>query len=63
MGDKWHETTLTPAKGEKMPMTEEHFYKVITMRDELIFEQKDEIAKLKSKVNKLQQRIDSYYQL
>ena len=59
MSDKWHETTLTPAKAKKMPMTKEHFYKVIAMRDELIFEQKDEIAKLKSKVNKLQQRIDS----
>ena len=46
---------LTPTKGERMPMTEEHFYKVIGMRDELIFEQKDEIAKLKTKVNKLQQ--------
>ena len=50
----WREI-LTPAKGERMPMTEKHFYKVIGMRDELIFEQKDEIAKLKTKVNKLQQ--------
>lgn len=48
---------LTPTKGERMPMTEDHFYKVIGMRDELIFEQKDEIAKLKTKVNKLQQQI------
>ena len=47
----------TPKKGEKMPMTEEHFYKVIGMRDELIFEQKEEIAKLKSKVNRLEQKI------
>jgi len=60
---KWHEISLTPTKGERMPMTEAHFDKVITMRDELIFEQKDEIAKLKMKVNKLQQRIDRYYQM
>ena len=58
----WRDT-LTPTKGERMPMTEEHFDKVIAMRDELIFEQKDEIAKLKMKVNKLQQRIDKYYQV
>ena len=54
---------LTPPKGEKMPMTEEHFQKVIAMDQELILEQKDEIAKLKMKVNKLQQRIDQYYQV
>jgi CRISPR/Cas system-associated endoribonuclease Cas2 len=58
---KWHEMALTPNKGEKMPMTEAHFDKVIAMRDELIFEQKDEIAKLKMKNNKLQQRVDQYY--
>lgn len=60
---KWHEMALTPPKGEKMPMTEEHFQKVIAMDQELILEQKDEIAKLKMKVNKLQQRIDQYYQV
>ena len=60
---KWHEMALTPPKGEKMPMTEEHFQKVIAMDQELILEQKDEIAKLKMKVNKLQQRIDKYYQV
>tara|TARA_R110002096_G_scaffold66306_1_gene161382 strand:- start:31613 stop:31792 length:180 start_codon:yes stop_codon:yes gene_type:complete len=57
MEKKWHELALTPTKGEKMPMTEDHFYKVIAMRDELIFEQKDEIASLKMKVNRLQQKI------
>ena len=55
---KWHEMALTPPKGEKMPMTEEHFYKNIAMRDELIFEQKDEISKLKMKVNRMQQKLD-----
>jgi len=57
MDKAWHELALTPTKGEKMPMTEDYFYKVIAMRDELIFEQKDEIAKLKMKVNQLQQKL------
>ena len=48
----------TPIKGVKMPMTEEHFTKVVAMRDELIFEQKEEISKLKIKINKLQQKLD-----
>lgn len=48
---------ITPPKGERMPMTEEHFVKVCAMRDELILEQKDEISKLKTKVNKLQQKL------
>ena len=63
MAEKWHEIALTPTKGERMPMTEEHYHKVIAMRDELIFEQKEQIVKLKMKANKLQQRIDSYYQV
>ena len=58
----WRDT-LTPPKEVRSEMTEELFDKVIAMRDELIFEQKDEIAKLKMKVNKLQQRIDKYYQV
>jgi hypothetical protein len=53
----WHDKGLTPTKGERMEMTEENFSRVIAMRDEIIFEQKDEISKLKMKVNKLQQRI------
>ena len=59
MGDKWHEIALTPTKGEKMPMTKEHFYKVIAMRDELIFEQKEEISKLKMKINRIQQKLNA----
>jgi len=49
----------TIGKGQLMPMTEEHFYKVIGMRDELIFEQKEEISKLKIKINKLQQKVNN----
>ena len=49
----------TPRKGQRMEMTEDNFNKIIAMRDELIFEQKDEIARLKMKVNRLQQRLNS----
>ena len=49
---------ITPTKGERMKMTSENFYKIITMRDEIIFEQKDEIAKLKSTVNKLRLKLN-----
>ena len=48
----------TPKKGQRMAMTEESFNKIIVMRDELIFEQKDEIARLKMKVNRLQQKLN-----
>lgn len=54
---KWQDMAQTPAKDERMPMTKEHFYKVIAMRDELIFEQKDEISKLKSKVSELRAKL------
>lgn len=53
---KWYMMAETPVKGERMPMIEDHFNKVITMRDELIFEQKEEIAKLKMTINKLRQK-------
>lgn len=46
----------TPAKGLPMPRAIEH-YQANALRDqELILEQKDEIAKLKQKINKLDQR-------
>jgi hypothetical protein len=52
----WRDTP-TQGKDKQMPMTEEYFSKVIAMRDELIFEQKDEISKLKMKINKLEQQL------
>jgi hypothetical protein len=55
----WRDYKVTGTKGELMEMTEENFTKVCAMRDELIFEQKDEISKLKIKLNRLQQRLDS----
>lgn len=56
----WRDGPITPKRYEKMPMTEDHFYKVIGMRDELIFEQKDEIGKLKAKVNKLELQLNKH---
>lgn len=50
---------ITPPKGEKMPMTEEHFYRVIGMHDELIHEQKAEIARLKCTINKLRLKLEA----
>lgn len=49
----WHDNGITPTKGVKMKMTEENFYRVIDMRDEIIDEQRVEISKLKQKINQL----------
>jgi hypothetical protein len=57
MSKKWHELALTPKKGDKMPMTEAQFQKVLAMDAELILEQKDEISRLKMKINRLQQKL------
>jgi len=51
--------TVTPAKGEPMPKTIEH-YQANALRDqELILEQKDEIAKQSQTINKLRQKLES----
>ena len=55
--DPWHSIGTTPVKGERMVMTAENFDRVCRMRDELIHEQRVEIAKLKMTVNKLRQRV------
>ena len=55
--EPWH--TLageTPEKDKRMDMTEDNFYRVLAMNDELIHQQKDEIAKLKQTINKLRMR-------
>ena len=54
----WLRYKVTPKKGDPMPKTKEQFYKILEMDQELILEQKKEIGALKSKVNKLQQRLD-----
>ena len=50
---KWQEIAPPIPKDKRMPMTEEYFYKVLAMNEELIFEMKDEISKLKMTINKL----------
>jgi len=55
--EPWH--TLageTPAKDKRMEMTQDNFYRVLAMNDELIHQQKDEVAKLKQTVNKLRMK-------
>lgn len=54
----WHELPgETPKKDVRMEMTKENFYRVISMRDELIDEQRAEISKLKAKVNQLRLKL------
>ena len=54
---KWHEIAPPTPKDEKMPMTEEYFYKVLAMNEELIDDMRDEISALKMTVNKLRQKL------
>ena len=48
---------MTPTKDQPMAMDSDNYFRIIAMRDELIFEQKDEIAKLKVKVNQLRMKL------
>jgi len=58
MKTNWQEIGYPlPSKEQRMKMTSENYYKIIAMRDELIFEQKDEIAMLKMKINQLQLKL------
>ena len=56
----WDSIGLTPTKMHRMEMTEENFYRVLDMRDELIDDMRLEISKLKIKVNKLQQKVKQH---
>ena len=53
---KWQDLAPPTPKDKKIAMTEEYFYKVLAMNEELIFEMKDKISKLKMTINKLQQK-------
>ena len=58
MDKPWH--TLpgeTNKKDARMEMTQDNFYRVIGLHDELITEQKNEISSLKYKVNRLEQKV------
>ena len=68
--DPWHSIGSTPAKGERMRMTEENFFRLLAMDAELIHDQRLEIAKLKMRLNQrekkitqLMLRIERYIQL
>ena len=50
------ERPITPPKGEPMPQTREYWEKRAEMDQELILEQKEEIAWLKQRINKLEQK-------
>ncbi len=53
MHKPWHTNGMSPTKDKRMAMTEDNFYRIIAMHDEVIFEQRDTIAKLKMTINKL----------
>lgn len=53
MTKPWHSTGISPTKDKRMDMTQENFYRIIAMHDEVIFEQRDTMAKLKMTINKL----------
>ena len=55
-GKHWLDYETTAARYEPIPKTEEQFYKILAMDQELILEQKEEIAKLKMTINKLRQK-------
>lgn len=56
MTKHWLDYATTPAHYEAMPKTQEQFYKILAMDQELILEQKDEISKLKATINRLRQK-------
>jgi len=59
MKTNWQKIANHLAKDEPMPKTEEYYKKVLAMDDELIHEQKEEIARLKKKINQLQMKLDA----
>jgi hypothetical protein len=56
MKTDWQEMAPPTLKGSKMPMTQEYFYKVLAMDQELILEQREEIQRLKMTINQLRQK-------
>jgi len=60
MTKPWHELPgETPKKDKRMDMTQDNFYRVIGMRDEIIDEQRVEISMLKASNNKLRIKLES----
>lgn len=46
---------ITPPRGEPMPQTQEYWEKRAIMDQDLILEQREDISKLKVRINKLEQ--------
>ena len=60
MNKPWHELPgETPKKDKRMDMTQDNFYRVIGMRDEIIDEQRVEISMLKASNNKLRIKLET----
>ena len=57
--DQWCDEGMSPPKDKRMEMTQENFYRIIDMHDELIHEQRRVITSLTSKVNRLEQKLAS----
>ena len=56
----WHELHgETPAKDERMEMSQDNFYRIIGMRDEIIDEQRVEMSELKASNNKLRVKLEA----
>tara|TARA_R110000787_G_scaffold102906_1_gene209113 strand:- start:33 stop:233 length:201 start_codon:yes stop_codon:yes gene_type:complete len=56
---QWHTLTgETPDKDKRMDMTQDNFYRLIAMRDEIIDEQRVEISALKASSNKLRIKLE-----
>ena len=63
MAKHWLDYETTPARYEPMPKTQEQFYKILAMDQELMFEMIDEITKLKMTINKLRQEYEKMQSL
>jgi hypothetical protein len=60
MKKPWHELPgETPKKDKRMDMTQDNFYRVIALHDELIHELRVEMSMLKSSNNKLRIKLES----
>ena len=57
MKTEWQSMAPTNGEKEPMPQTRKYWVKMAAMDQELILEQKNEISRLKSQLNTLQQRL------
>lgn len=54
---EWQDMAPPTIKGQPMPQTREYWIQLAARDQELILEQRDEISRLKAKVNNLQQKV------